>query len=150
MARLLAWVIPGFFLLPLAIQSDEPFRQEKEKLQGVWKLAALTINGMAISDDVLQTGQLEIKGNVGTVQVGDTMIKWQFKLDPLLKPKTIDLKSLMGDDKDEVYPGIYTLEGDRFVMCRPFAANNGRPDGFSADADSLCVLVIWERAKTQK
>lgn len=147
MVRSLALAIPLFLLVP---HSDDAIRKEKEKLQGVWKMEAVTINGVAVTDDVLKTSQLEIKGNVGTVTFNDGMLQWQFKLDPTLNPKTIDLKSLMGEDKDQVYPGIYTLEENRFVLCRTFSPGNGRPDGFSAEPDSLCVLVIYTREKAKE
>ena len=61
-------------------------------------------------------------------------------LNPVAKPKTIDLQSIAYG----VIKGIYRLEGDTLSVCYGF---EDRPAAFSNGVESGPVLFVFKRAK---
>lgn len=66
-----------------------------------------------------------------------------FDLDPSSNPKTINLYPSDG----RVLQGIYTLEGDHFMMCDRGTEKGGRPTEFATRPDSGLVLIALQRVK---
>jgi uncharacterized protein (TIGR03067 family) len=139
------------FMLPfsalavaLLTAASDP-KDEAERLRGNWVMVSLEIDGEAVPDEQVASGRLVIEGNHYTPTYDGKAYPETFTLDPDQSPKAIDFVYTDGPRKGEVVRGIYTLEGDRYVMCRPLRAEDGRPKEFATGAESGLALVVWKR-----
>jgi uncharacterized protein (TIGR03067 family) len=106
--------------------------EEMKKLQGVWQQIAYERDG--VSDPPDEQGLEPTTTFVGdrfvvTVADGSTPIRGTYRLDPTKNPKTVDWLDAVGEDAGRTIPGIYSLEGDRFVFCAAYAGQE-RPTEF--------------------
>ena len=92
--------------------------------------------------DVIMTNDGSGKSSV---RCGDKVIaEATVKLDPMKKPKTIDVTFTEGERKGKTLLGIYEIESDAFRVCvaRP---GDERPAEFSAKAGSGHILIVYKR-----
>jgi len=72
------------------------------------------------------------------------MLKAKFKINPSLKPKTIDYEMIDGWTKGKQQFGIYELEGDTVKFC--FSAPGAeRPADFMSKPGDRRTLSVWKR-----
>jgi uncharacterized protein (TIGR03067 family) len=132
------------------VSSDQPkekAKEEKQKLQGTWKLLSITQDGQE-SDKSNDDIQLIFSGDDFSAKVpsGDDH-KGTFKVNPASKPRAIDIMLTEGPEKDKTAEGIYELKGDELRLCIAKPGNKGRPTEFASKPDSGILLVIAKRAK---
>jgi uncharacterized protein (TIGR03067 family) len=108
-------------------------------------MASLLINGQDAPEEQVATARLVVDGDTYTPKYEGKDIAESFRIDPETAPKSIDFTYTDGPRKGETVKGIYRLEGDRYIMCRPLRAEDPRPTRFAAEADSGLVLVVWTR-----
>jgi uncharacterized protein (TIGR03067 family) len=132
--------LAGVLLLSAADPKDD-----RERLEGNWVMVSLEINGEAVPDEQVASGRLVIEGNRYTPAFGGNTYPETFTLDPDQTPKAIDFTYTNGPRKGETVRGIYKLEDDRYIMCRPLRAEDERPKEFATGAESGRVLVVWKR-----
>src|SRR5204863_3597948 len=95
---------------------------DKQSLQGEWRLVEREYKGKTTkkSDADFHEFQIVIKGDGMTMLApngGDR--KKTFTIDTINSPKSMDLKSLDGVEKDITAACIYKLEPDRLTLCMP-------------------------------
>jgi uncharacterized protein (TIGR03067 family) len=76
--------------------------------------------------------------------------KFKFKIDPSLKPKTIDAEIIQApkeEHKGKTALGIFTLEGDNLKWCLNEPGNTERPKEFAGPAETKVVLATFKREK---
>jgi uncharacterized protein (TIGR03067 family) len=122
-------------------------RADMEKLQGPWRIAAVILDGREVEGIQLKEARLAVQGNEYTSTIGEQVLKVRFKLDPTRAPKAVDLTYQDESTENRTFPGIYTLDGDAFTICRPTRPEGPRPTGFTAAADSKQVLIVLKREK---
>jgi uncharacterized protein (TIGR03067 family) len=122
-------------------------RADMEKLQGPWRIASVILDGREIEVPQLKEARLAVQGNEYTSTIGEQVLKVRFKLDPTRAPKALDLTYQDESTENRTFPGIYTLDGDAFTICRPTRPEGPRPTGFTAPADSKQVLIVLKREK---
>ena len=93
---------------------------EVKRLQGTWKQTSCEKDG--VKDPPDEKGwepTTTFSRNTFTVRLADGSIpiKGTFKLDPSTEPKQLEFTDTFGADAGKTFPGIYSLEGDRFVFC---------------------------------
>lgn len=69
------------------------------------------------------------------------------KLDPTVKPKTIDNTFPDGPQKGQLYRGIYKLEGDTLTLCVNNENGGPRPKEFLSKPDSTIGIVVLKKQK---
>jgi uncharacterized protein (TIGR03067 family) len=110
------------------------------KLQGVWTLASLEMDGQAAP----AAGGLEIDGDrfrafgMGADYAGTV------ELDDKAKPRQIDLVFTSGPEAGNLNRGIYELSGDTLRMCLNMLGK-ARPRSFAAKPGSGNALEVFQR-----
>lgn len=126
---------------------------DRDRLQGVWRLSAAEVNGQTValnnlkSGDKILIGTLTVEGESYTFRLGDVRLALTFALDPSKSPKAIDLTVADGPQKGQTFHGIYKLEGDTYTICRNVEPGKVRPAEFASRQDSGRMLVVWKRVQ---
>jgi uncharacterized protein (TIGR03067 family) len=105
---------------------------DHEAIQGVWQLAAATLQGEEMAEEPL--GEVQIVFAQGRYRnlcppVGGRLSSGSYVLDPTRDPKWIDFK---WDERPGSVFGIYELDGDRLRVCYN-APGSPRPTGFVSE-----------------
>jgi uncharacterized protein (TIGR03067 family) len=130
-----------FSFCAAAHAQDDAAKKELEKLQGKWKAEKFVIMGQEIPADVLAKMGLTCKGSE-LIPSDNPNDPATIKLDPAVKPKTIDLT----EKNQKVSLGIYELDGDTLKLC--FAEpGTDRPKTFESPKDSKIAYVVLKREK---
>jgi uncharacterized protein (TIGR03067 family) len=67
-------------------------KQELAKLQGLWRIVALEVDGAAVAENSVRGSQIVVKGSAfETISMGATY-QGKLKLDPAKDPKTLDVR----------------------------------------------------------
>lgn len=135
------------FILLLALAADglsQTGKQDRDRLQGVWTMAALEVDGKLVPENKLGT-VLTIKGNKYITRVKDREFVTTFTVDPSKRPPAIDMTFIEGDNKDKVLKGIYALDGDTLKICRGLRAEMDRPTQFGTWPNTGLFMVTWKR-----
>jgi uncharacterized protein (TIGR03067 family) len=135
-------LVVGFVQLSGA-ERDAAIKKDKDGLQGTWSVISVTQDGKVVDVTKLVNAKVIFKGDTATGKLiklgqGDT----SFKIDPTVKPKTIDFTHQDG----AVSPGIYLLEGDKLKFCNN-SPKYPRPKDFECKTGSGHVLIVLRRDK---
>jgi len=98
-----------------------------DSIQGSWRQVAFEADGLPNAvDEYSDAGVTVFSGNDFTVYSSDgsVMLRGVFTLNEQSDPKAVDWIDAMGPDAGKVLPGIYELDGDRFVFV---AGESGGP-----------------------
>jgi len=144
--RFLVVCIGGVLLA--ADKPEEEIKKEKEKLKGTWTVMGLELEGEKIEEDFVKQIKLLMDGDKITLKGdfpdSDRYGKLTLKLDPSVKPKTIDLT--LAAEKDTTLEGIYQLDGDTWKICLKVSGKE-RPTKFETQAGSEMVLATLKRQR---
>jgi len=132
---------------PAWAEDHETVKKDLARLQGEWLMVSGSADGQAMPDTMRTTSKRVCKGDETTVTVGgQLMLKAKFKINPSLKPKTIDYEMIDGWTKGKKQLGIYELEGDTVKFC--FSAPEAeRPADFMSKPGDRRTLSVWKREK---
>jgi len=135
---------------------------DRSKLQGTWRMISWTRNGhdLAIEDPKLfqaidirwtfEGDTITQTGNFQGFNERNGPLKETFQLYPDKTPKWIDTKRKRGR-KEEIYKGIYTIDGKRLKICHnPSSNSDERPTEFAAGRNSKFQLFEFERVEERK
>jgi uncharacterized protein (TIGR03067 family) len=132
------------FMLPPGLGNTES-KSDSQRLQGTWAIASLQINGDDISIEGLTESRLTIAGEKYSFKMGETTLELTHKVNPAKKPKELDMTIVEGTMKGQTYHAIYSLEKDRFKICRNVEPDKARPTEFATKPDSGLMLIVWKR-----
>jgi uncharacterized protein (TIGR03067 family) len=124
---------------------DEPAKKDdKDPLQGAWRVAATEFDGRSVSPDTLKERQIVFAGDKFKVVVsGDTKRTLTFTLDTSKTPKHIDI---INSEKQETAMGIFALEKDELRLCYGEPGDK-RPTEFDSPAGKRIFLLTLKREK---
>src|SRR5258708_2466653 len=94
----------------LAVRSGDA--KDGDTIQGTWLPATAELGGKMFPDEVRKSIKLVIKDDKYTVTVGKGVDKGTVKLNPMGKPKKMDITGTDGPNKGKMIPAIYELDGD--------------------------------------
>jgi uncharacterized protein (TIGR03067 family) len=146
----LATLLP--FLLSFSVTAqdakDDLIKQEWEKLQGTWVLAALEVRGKVVPEDELKgaTAKLIIAGRKASIQEGTVTLEVSLTIDPAKSPKQIDIRRTPPGQEAHTALGIYRLEGDTLTICHD-PRGQQRPTKFKTQPRSNQMLETLRREK---
>jgi uncharacterized protein (TIGR03067 family) len=133
-------------LLAAGSPRERTAREDLVSLQGTWKVASLEADGAKAPIEQVQGMRLVIAGERFIVADSGTTTHGTLKLDPSLRPATIDLTFTDGPEQGKTSLGIYAIEGETAKLCLA-VASKARPKAFATKAGSDCALEILVRAK---
>jgi len=117
-----------------------------DKLQGVWTVASLEVDGERMPADSLGNAQVVIeRDRFKSVGMGATY-EGRVEIDDTKKPKTFDLVFTSGPENGNRNPGIYKLDGDAWTLCLAMRGDK-RPRKFVSEPDTGIALETLERGK---
>jgi uncharacterized protein (TIGR03067 family) len=144
--RLVTLLLVGTALVGGAFGSRDATKDDAAKLQGIWEIVSVEIEGKAVPMDDLKASRLIVEGKRYSFKLGKIDLEFTFRLNASETPKAIDLIVAEGADKGSVYRGIYTLEKDRYKICRTTNPGRDRPTAFATRPNSGTMMVVWRRA----
>lgn len=126
----------------------EMIRKDKTALQGVWKVTASEQNGEKVAaEDIKDLFLIFKQDSILIREGGKTEEKFTFLLDPVKKPKEIDLTIRFGPNEGKVDRAIYQIEGDTLRICIQSNRDSPRPREFSTRGNGKMWLVVLQRSK---
>jgi RNA polymerase sigma-70 factor (ECF subfamily) len=120
-------------------------KADKARFQGVWEMTENVVNGFRARESEVRSWLLVVEGDEYNPGSGELSVEYRFRLDPSRTPKAIDLIALGGADRNRVYRGVYAIEGDTLIVCRPLDPDDDRPAGLGAPQGSNMARVVWKR-----
>ena len=91
---------------------DDAAKEEMKKLQGTWKVVAMTIDGKEQPVDNLKL-TVVIKDNTIIMKADDKVaVDGTVQIKPNVKPKQFDITHNIGEVKGKVDMSVYVLDGD--------------------------------------
>lgn len=141
-----AFFLTGFSYLASSVEAKEKGGKDKKALQGIWKGSA--------GD---KKCQMTIEGDKFTFTFGESTASGTFKVDPVKKPKQIDMAVTKGSDEHtqkyegKTSLGLYELDGDKLKWIANEPGADERPKAFPPDGEKVKMLYItFEREKKKK
>jgi uncharacterized protein (TIGR03067 family) len=120
--------------------------EEFKRFEATWRFVAIEVAGQKIPEKAFEKDTLVLKGKRFASFVGGKMVHGDFKIDPLAKPKTIDIIFTEGPGKGHSQKGIYELDGDTQKICIA-GPDQPRPTEFDTKAESGHIIEILKREK---
>jgi uncharacterized protein (TIGR03067 family) len=117
-----------------------------DKLQGEWKIVSAEGGAAEFLKDGIKAGTLRMtfKGDKVLVSTpdGGNQESGAVKLDPTGNPKKLTIGA-----GEQVFPGIYELNGDDLKICTSDKAGGNGPKEFSGKDGSDATLMVLKRVK---
>lgn len=140
-----AWIVPLLVLL-CGDAKEEAIAKDLEKLQGVWSVVSMEMDGKPLSEERRKKTRLTIRGEKFTFETGVDSHEGLYKIDPTKDPKQLDIVITRGDEKGKVYLVIYKFEDGNMIQAMRLD-NKSRPAEFTGKAGTGAALEIWHREK---
>jgi uncharacterized protein (TIGR03067 family) len=119
---------------------------ELKRFKATWRFVEIEVQGQKVPEKAFEKDTLVLKGNQFTSYVAGKVVHGLFKIDPLAKPKTIDIIFTEGPGKGHSQKGIYELEGDTQKICIAMP-DQPRPTEFASKPDNNHILEVLKREK---
>jgi uncharacterized protein (TIGR03067 family) len=115
----------------------------RQELAGTWQAVRYALNGNKATDEDMRKIQLvfDAEGKASALRESKVFIAATTKIDPTLRPMTIDMNYTEGDPKGTTTLGIYKIEDDLLTICCS-APGKARPAEFSSKPGSDDKLMI--------
>ena len=138
----------GGLLAAADAPENQAVRQDREKSEGTWRVAALDVNGVKASE--ADARKLTVTNGADGAWAmraeGKEVMKGTSTIDPMNRPKTVDFVPTDGANAGRTNLGIYEIEGDAQKVC--FAPpGKDRPTEFASEPGSWHILVALERER---
>lgn len=117
-----------------------------QRLQGVWTIVALEMDGRRIAGSALNGAYITIERNEFTWSAMGVTHEGIIKVDATATPGALDLKFTSGPEKGNTNLGIYEFNGDNWRLCRSTRAAT-RPKAFAAEPNTGLVVEVLDRRK---
>jgi uncharacterized protein (TIGR03067 family) len=120
--------------------------EDAKSMNGTWLPSAAELGGEKFPDEVRMTMKLVIDGDKYTVTVGKNLDRGTVKLDPLKKPKEMDITGTEGPNKGKTFLAIYEKTDDTLKVCYDLSGK-ARPAKFKTSKENKLFLVTYKREK---
>jgi uncharacterized protein (TIGR03067 family) len=115
-------------------------RDEFMRFGGTWTFARMTVGGQESPPAELEKNRLILQGNQFLSVVGELSMGGDYVIDPLARPRTIDVRFSDGSS----FRGIYELTDDTYTLCFDLGSKE-RPRAFESKPGTQQVLEVLKR-----
>jgi uncharacterized protein (TIGR03067 family) len=127
-------------------EKGKAIEDELKRFKAIWRFVEIEAEGQKIPEKAFEKDTLVLKGNQFTSYVAGKVVHGLFKIDPIAKPKTIDIIFTEGPGKGHSQKGIYELDEDTQKICIAMP-DQPRPTEFASKAGSGHIMEILKREK---
>jgi uncharacterized protein (TIGR03067 family) len=125
---------------------SKAIQEELKRFAATWRFVGIEADGLKIPEKAFEKDTLILKGTRFTSYVGGKLVHGDFKIDPLAKPKTIDIIFTEGPGRGHSQKGIYELTDDTQKICIA-GPDKPRPTEFTTSPGSGHILEVLKREK---
>jgi uncharacterized protein (TIGR03067 family) len=125
---------------------DRVIADELKRFEATWRFVEIEVGGQKVPEKAFAKDTLILKGKTFASFVAGKLVHGEFKIDPLAKPKTIDIIFTEGPGKGHSQKGIYELEGDTQKICIAMP-DQPRPPDFVTSPENEHIIEILKREK---
>jgi uncharacterized protein (TIGR03067 family) len=125
-------------------EKSKAIGDELKRFKATWRFVEIEAEGQKVPEKAFEKDTLVLRGNQFTSYVAGKLVHGLFKIDPVAKPKTIDIIFTEGPGKGHSQKGIYELEGDTQKICIAMP-DQPRPTEFGSKPGSGHILEILKR-----
>jgi uncharacterized protein (TIGR03067 family) len=122
-------------------------RENAERADGVWEVAAMEANGEAMTTEASEGLKLTVSGEKYSVNKDGEIDRGSFTVDTTKSPQQMDVRPELGPAAGKMILAIYELNGDTMRVCYQIQPGLERPKEFKTMPDSGFVLINYKRAK---
>ncbi len=115
-----------------------------ERLQGIWSVVALELDGSALPAGAFASGRIHVQGDRFTTTGMGAAFDGTLELDPSATPKSFDLVFTVGPEKGNRNVGIYELADDEWRICLATRGST-RPTAFETKSGTGMALEVLRR-----
>jgi len=115
-----------------------------DKLQGVWKIVALEMEGHAVPPAAFGEGKIELSGSRFKTTGMGAVYEGTASFDESKSPREFNLNFETGPEKGNTSLGIYELGGDTWRICLSTRGST-RPTEFAAKPGTGFALEVLNR-----
>jgi uncharacterized protein (TIGR03067 family) len=116
-----------------------------QKLQGVWQITSLEIDGNVLSAAALSGATIAIDGDKFTSLGMGAIYEGTLTLDAKATPKAFDMHFTSGPEKGNSNAGIYELDRDTWRICLNTRGQK-RPEKFAAPPGTGFAVEVLHRS----
>jgi uncharacterized protein (TIGR03067 family) len=117
-----------------------------EKLQGVWNMVSLEMDGRTMPASMLGGARIAIQGDHFTsIGMGATY-EGTIEIDATRIPRTLNMNFRAGPEKGNTSLGIYEIEEDTWRLCVTTRGTD-RPTKFAGEPGTGNAFEILQRVK---
>ena len=120
--------------------------EELKRFEATWRFVEIEVGGQKVPEKAFEKDTLILKGKRFASFVAGKLVHGDFKIDPVAKPKTIDIIFTEGPGKGHSQKGIYELDGDTQKICIAMP-DQPRPTEFVTKPDNGHIIEILKREK---
>jgi uncharacterized protein (TIGR03067 family) len=125
---------------------EAAIREELARFEGSWQFDSMEAEGKAVPLESFKGIRLVLKGDRFTMTEPVATYGGTYTVDPIARPKTIDVTFTEGPEKGKTSYGIYELDGDTYKVCIGLVGKP-RPTEFASKPGSGHVLEVLKREK---
>jgi uncharacterized protein (TIGR03067 family) len=117
-------------------------------LAGAWVPVAASICGQDLSVGELRVRYLVLDGHDYRIidRSNQVVDRGEYLIDANARPQAIDICGRTGPHAGRNLLGIFSLDGDRLVVCYDLEEGTERPQQMQAREDQLLLSITYERA----
>ena len=117
---------------------------DMKKLQGIWSIVSLEMEGNAVAAAALSGARIVIQGNRFTSTGMGATYEGTMEVDTTRSPKTLDMKFTTGPETGNTNLAIYEVDQYAWRLCLNTRGTD-RPTKFASEPGSGIVLEILKR-----
>ena len=117
-----------------------------ERLQGVWNVVSLEMDGQAMAAAALGGARIAIQGDHFTSTGMGSTYEGTIQVDAARTPKTIDMKFTAGPEQGNTNLGIYEVDQYAWRICLATRGTD-RPQKFATEPGTGIALEILKRGE---
>jgi uncharacterized protein (TIGR03067 family) len=125
---------------------DTAVADELKRFEATWRFVEIEVGGQKVPEKAFAKDTLILKGKTFASFVAGKLVHGEFKIDPLAKPKTIDIIFTEGPGKGHSQKGIYELDADTQKICIAMP-DQPRPTEFVTSPENEHILEVLKREK---